>query len=212
MRKLVEELTKPLSSIYEQSWLTGEVPNDGKLANVMPIHMKGQKEDPGNYRPVSLISVPGKVMEQIILGAVTQHLQDRRRIRPSQHRKDIEVLEQVQSRATRLVKGLEHKSYEERVKELGLLSLEKTRLREDFITLYNYLKGDCSQVSSPRQQAVGLEGASKLHQGRFALDIRKKFFTERVIGHWNGVPREVVESLSLEVFKRRLVVALSVMV
>ncbi|KFW81625.1 hypothetical protein N305_14700, partial [Manacus vitellinus] len=75
MRDLAEELVKLLSIICQQSWLPGEVPDDWKLANVMPIHKKGQKEDPGNYRPVSLTSVPGKV-EQIILSAITQHLQD----------------------------------------------------------------------------------------------------------------------------------------
>ncbi|KFW88624.1 hypothetical protein N305_04990, partial [Manacus vitellinus] len=76
MRELLEELAEPLSIIYQQSWLTGEVPDDWKLANVIPIHKKGCKEDPKNYRPVSLTSVPGKVMEQIILSAITQHLQD----------------------------------------------------------------------------------------------------------------------------------------
>ncbi|RMC01148.1 hypothetical protein DUI87_22239 [Hirundo rustica rustica] len=85
MRELADELAKPLSIIYHQSWLTGEVPDDWKLANVTPIHKKGAKEDPGNYKPVSLTSVPGKIMEQFILSAITQNLQDGQGIRPSQH-------------------------------------------------------------------------------------------------------------------------------
>ncbi|NXP18553.1 RTXE polymerase, partial [Scytalopus superciliaris] len=85
MRELAEELAKPLSIIYQQSWLTGVVPHDWKLANVTPVYKKGCKADPGNYRPVSLTSVPGRVMEQIILSAITEHLQDGQGIRPSQH-------------------------------------------------------------------------------------------------------------------------------
>ncbi|PKU36761.1 hypothetical protein llap_12933 [Limosa lapponica baueri] len=107
-----------------------------------------------------------------------------------------------------VLKGLEHLPYEERLKELGLFSLEKRRLRGDLIYMYKYLKGGLkddgaglfSVVSSHRMRGNG----HKLEHGKFHSNTRKNFFPVKVTEHWDRLPREVLESPSLEIFKTRL--------
>ena len=84
LRELVDVVAKPHSIILQQSWLTRDILVDWRLANVMPIFKKGRKDDPGSYRPFSLTTVPGKVMEWITSGAIMDHLQHPC-IRPIQH-------------------------------------------------------------------------------------------------------------------------------
>ena len=112
-----------------------------------------------------------------------------------------------------MIRGLQHPSYEERLRELGLFSLEKRRLQEDLIVA---LKGASKQEGQRLFTRVGSDrtrgNGHKLRQGRFRLDIRRKFFTQSVVKQWNRLPKEVVDAPCLEAFKARLDVALGSLV
>jgi len=122
--------------------------------------------------------------------------------------KDMDWFEQVQRKARKVSRGLEHLTCEERLRDLGLFSLEKRRPRGDLIAAFQYLTGACKKDGDKlfsRACCKTTRGNSfKLKEGRFRLNIRKKLFTMRVVKHWNTLPREVLDAPSLETFKARL--------
>ena len=103
------------------------------------------------------------------------------------------------------MRGLEHLCYEERLRERGLFSLEKRKLRGDLVNASKHLQGGCQEdgarlfpvVPSDRTRGNG----HKMRQRKFQLNMRKNFFPLRVTEPWPRLPRKAVESPSLEIFK-----------
>ncbi|BHF83910.1 hypothetical protein SprV_0902705800 [Sparganum proliferum] len=123
--------------------------------------------------------------------------------------KDLSILDKVQRRATKLVSGQGSLPYETRLSNLGLFPLSYRQLRGDLIQTFRILRGhDCCLVPADFFElatTTNLRGHPlKLRVTGAKLDIRKYFFSNRVIEAWNALPTDVVMSTSVEAFKRKL--------
>jgi len=137
---------------------------------------------------------------------VRPHLEYRVQFWASQSKKDRDLLEGVQRRATKMIKWLEHFLCEERLGKPDLLIVGKRRLREDPIDVYKYLKGGGRQMDEARLLLVVhsdriRSNGPKAERRKFHTNMQKNFFMLRVTEYWNRLPREVVKSPSTETFK-----------
>ena len=130
-----------------------------------------------------------------------------------QHRTDMDLLERDQRMAAEMIRGLEHLCSEEKLRELGLFSLQKRSLQRDHRAAFQYLNraykkdrgGYFTRACGDRTRSNGF----KVKVGRFRADVRKKLFTLRVVRHWDTLTREAVAAPSLQLFESRLDGALS---
>ena len=121
--------------------------------------------------------------------------------------KDIELLEKVQRRVTKLVSALKHVSYEERLLALKLTTLATRRLRGDLIEVFKLFRGftDVDPNKFFTLNKLSTRGHSlKLHKSACKHDFRKFFFSQRVVDMWNGLPENTVNCDSVNVFKSRI--------
>ena len=123
-------------------------------------------------------------------------------------RKDIDMLEKIQRRATKLIPGLRDLRYEERLKECGLTTLEKRRVRGDQIEVFKILNGyeniDSNIFFEIKESKITRGHNFTLVKKQSRLDVRKFSFSQRTINVWNKLSSECVHASSVNMFKNRI--------
>ena len=123
-------------------------------------------------------------------------------------KQDILLLESIQRRATKLIPSLRNKPYEDRLKELGMYTLEYRLLRGDLIEMFKIFSGrdriDINRFFKLRENSGNRGHKWTISKPRCNTDLRKYFFSHRVVNSWNNLPDVVIESTSLNNFKNNL--------
>ena len=169
------ELAKPLALLFRKSLATGTLPNDWKEAHVTPIHKKGCKHDPGNYRPVSLTSVVCKLMESLLRDPIMSHMKHNRLFSNSQH-----GFRSGRSTVTQLLESLE--SWTKMLDEVDTKSID--------IVYCDFQKAFDSVPHRRLLDKVKIFGiTSNIHKWieTFLTGRRQKVRADEVLSRWCGV-------------------------
>nr|XP_053657327.1 uncharacterized protein LOC128706451 [Cherax quadricarinatus] len=149
-----------------------------------------------------------KVILQLYTSLVRPHLDYAAQFWSPYYRMDIDSLENIQRRMTKMIYCVRNLPYEDRLKALNLHSLERRRMRGDIIEVYKWMtginKGDINKVLRVSNQVRTRNNGFKLDKFRFRKDIGKYWFSNRVVDAWNSLPSGVIEARTLGSFKKRL--------
>ena len=148
------------------------------------------------------------VILKLYLALVRPHLDYAVQFWSPNYRMDINLLESVQRRMTKMIQGLRNLPYQDRLKRLNLHSLERRRVRGDLIEVFKwvkgYNKGDLEKVLTFSQQGITRSNGFKLEKIRFRKEIGRNWFSNRVVGEWNRLGSQVVSAKTIACFKKRL--------
>ncbi|XP_064278193.1 uncharacterized protein LOC135301750 [Passer domesticus] len=201
-----EEIGNPKASMaWLQNQSFGVCPGSGR--GIASEETDAHVDNQGSTSTREYQSRPKKAKERIPTRHSCSSMEHPKPWAP-QHKRDMLLLQQAKWRATKMIKGLENVSYEERLRKMGLFSLEKTRIKADLIDVYEYLKGGFQEDGARLCSVMPSNGTrgnrQKLMQRKFHLSMRKNFFTVKLTTDWNRLPREIVELLSAEISKNHL--------
>jgi len=199
--------TKPMEQISEERDLGVWVTQDLKWS---------QQCDKAAAKAMSVLGMIKRTFTElsresftILYGTyVRPHLEYCSQVWAPYFQKDINVLEKVQRRATKLIPSIRKLRYEDRLKYLGLFSLQRRRKRGDLIETFKIMNGVeniDSETFFKRSSATNLRGHNfKIYKQTATSIHRRNFFSQRVVNSWNLLPWDVVNASSVAVFKKRL--------
>ena len=122
-------------------------------------------------------------------------------------KQDIEKIEKVQRRATKMIKGMRNLPYRERLRRCKLMTLEERRRRYDLIEMFKIMKG-IYKVDKTKLFEVNEDSTRghnmKIRKKYSRLNLRKNFFTQRIVNDWNKLPAEAVNQKTVLNFKKKI--------